>query len=257
MHVDSYTKQRRPSVRQRRAVILVSFSGVDGAGKTTQIKALQRHLTKTGSRVLLFSFWDDVVVLRCTREELGHSIFGGDRGVGRPDKPLRRKDKNVRSWYMTIARFVFYSLDTMRMNLVVAKARKSTSDVVIFDRYIYDEFANLLPCGWITRTYMLLLLRCTPKPDIAYLLDADPEVARARKPEYPVGFLKRNRESYLALSELAGMTIISPLPVLEVSQKVMEEIQKQPCRTRVPCIESLARQRASACDENVRAGADR
>jgi thymidylate kinase len=158
---------------------------------------------------------------------------------------------------MTIARVFSYSLDTMRINLVVTKARRSATDVVIFDRFIYDEFANLLPCGWITRICVLLLLRCTPKPDIAYLLDADPEVARARKPEYPVGFLKRNRESYLALSELAGMTIISPLPVLEVSQKVMEEIQKQRYRTCVPCIESLAVQRASACDENVRAGADR
>ena len=244
-------------MRHRRAVILVSFSGVDGAGKTTQINALQRCLAETGSRVSLFSFWDDIAVLRRTREKLGHNIFGGDRGVGRPDKPLRRRDKNVRSWYMTIARVFFYSLDTMRINLVVTKARRSATEVVIFDRYIYDEFANLLPCGWIVRICVLLLLRCTPRPDIVYLLDADPQVARARKPEYPVDFMKRNRESYLSLSELAGMTVISPLPVLEVTQKVMEGIQKYRSRTSVNCIPSLAPQHTRACDENVRAGADR
>jgi thymidylate kinase len=237
--------------------MLVSFSGVDGAGKTTQINALQRRLAETGSRVLLFSFWDDIAVLRRTREELGHNIFGGARGVGRPEKPLRRRDKNVRSWYMAIARMFLYSLDTMRINLFVAKARRSAADVVIFDRYIYDEFANLLPCGWIMRICVLLLLRCTPKPDIAYLLDADPEVARARKPEYPVDFMKRNRQAYLALGELAGMTVVSPLPVVEVSQKVMEEIQKYRSRTSVHCFESLAPRQARACDENVRAGADR
>ena len=34
-------------------------------------------------------------------------------------------------------------------------------------------------CGWIV-----------PRPDVAYLLDADPEAARARKPEYPVDFMR-------------------------------------------------------------------
>lgn len=219
------TNHARQIVRQSQPV-LVSFSGIDGAGKTTQITALRRRLREAGSRVLLLSFWDDVAALTHIRKELSHSMFGGDRGIGCPEKPLNRQDKNVRSWYMTVARLVFYSLDTVRTNLTVAKARRSKADVVIFDRYAYDEFVNLSSPRWLTGMCLKFLLRMTPKPDIAYLLDADPRLARERKPEYPIEFLQANRAAYLALSALAGMTVINPLPPLEVSQKIMEEFRK-------------------------------
>jgi thymidylate kinase len=127
---------------------------------------------------------------------------------------------------MTVARLVFYSLDTVRTNLTVAKARRSKADVVIFDRYAYDEFVNLSSPRWLTGMCLKFLLRMTPRPDIAYLLDADPRLARERKPEYPIEFLQTNRAAYLALSALAGMTVINPLPPLEVSQKIMEEFRK-------------------------------
>jgi len=158
---------------------------------------------------------------------------------------------------MTAARLFFYSLDTVRTNLVVAKAKKSTFDAVIFDRYIYDEFANLFSCRSLVRTYMRLLLKCTPKPDISFLLDAAPQLARERKPEYPLEFLKKNRESYLELSEVAGMTVVRPLPVLEVSQKIMEEIQKHRFQMCSSSVDSPVLDPAHTRDENARAGAER
>jgi thymidylate kinase len=66
-------------------------------------------------------------------------------------------------------------------------------------------------------------MNLVPKPDISYLLDADPVQARARKPEYPLEFLQANRQSYLTLSDMAGgMTIIAPMPVKEVELTVLK-----------------------------------
>jgi len=206
---------------------LLSFSGIDGAGKTTQIAALQRGLTDAGTQVLLLSFWDDVAFGTYMRTELGHHVFGGDRGVGQPDQPVNRRDKNVKRWYMTLPRLVAYSLDTIRTILAVRQARKTWAAVVIFDRYIYDELANLFPGGMLTTAWARLLLRWTPRLDMAFLLDADPEGARARKPEYPLAFLKQNRQSYLALAKEAGMTIVPQLSESEVSLIVMHEFRKQ------------------------------
>jgi hypothetical protein len=65
-------------------------------------------------------------------------------------------------------------------------------------------------------------MRLVPKPDISYLLDADPVKARARKPEYPLEFLHTNRQSYLTLSDLVGgMTVIAAMPVQEVKRVVL------------------------------------
>ncbi len=67
-------------------------------------------------------------------------------------------------------------------------------------------------------------MKLVPKPDVSFLLDADPLKARARKPEYPLEFLGINRLSYLRLGEMiGGMTIIRPLPIHEVERQIQEQ----------------------------------
>jgi thymidylate kinase len=105
---------------------------------------------------------------------------------------------------------------------------RSGADFVIFDRYIYDELANLRLRNPILRGYARILLAFVPKPQISYLLDADPMQARARKPEYPLEFLHTNRQSYLDLSVLHGrMTVIPPMPVEEVKKQVLDHIMRE------------------------------
>ncbi len=204
----------------------VSFSGIDGAGKSTQIEALRTHLNENGLRVLLVTFWDDVARLTWVRELSGHTLFKGEKGVGTPDKPVNRRDKNVQSWYMTAVRFWLYFVDAISLSIVVAKTRRTDVDVVIFDRYLYDELANLSLRNRIARAYIRMLLTFVPQPDVIYLLDADPVRARARKPEYPIEFLHSSRASYLALSKLVGgMTIINPQPVQDVERQVLQKFR--------------------------------
>jgi thymidylate kinase len=210
--------------RNRRAR-LISFSGMDGAGKSTQIELLRERLNQAGLRVSMLAFWDDVAMLTGAREFSGHTLFKGEKGVGSPTKPVNRRDKNVRSWYMTAVRFALYLLDALSLAVVVTKQRRAEADVILFDRYLHDELANLNLNRGISRIYARLLLTITPQPDIAYLLDAEPAQARERKPEYPVDFLHQNRATYLTLSKMAGgMTVIPPLPVAEAAQRILEEI---------------------------------
>jgi thymidylate kinase len=209
-----------------RRLRFVSFSGIDGAGKSTQIEALRTRLNGAGLRVLLVTFWDDVARLTRIREVSGHTLFKGEKGVGTPDKPVNRRDKNVQSWYLTVVRFWLYFVDAISLSIVVAKTRRTDADVVIFDRYLYDELANLSLRNRIVRAYVRTLLKFVPQPDVSYLLDADPVQALARKPEYPIEFLHSSRASYLALSRLmGGMTIIDPQPVQDVERQVLQKFQ--------------------------------
>jgi hypothetical protein len=63
-----------------------------------------------------------------------------------------------------------------------------------------------------------------PRPNVAFLLDAEPAQARARKPEYPLDFLNDNRAQYMALAKFTGMTVVKPLAVKDVKRTVIEEV---------------------------------
>ncbi len=203
---------------------IVSFSGMDGAGKSTQIKSLHVYMEEAGFRVRLITFWDDVASFTRMREVAGHKLFNGDKGVGTPAAPINRRDKNVRSWLMSLIRLGMYFVDAVSLRIVLKKALHSNADFIICDRYIYDELANLTLHNSAVRIYARFIMKIAPRPNISYLLDADPVQARARKPEYPVEFLYICRASYLTLSNLVagGMTIIPPMPVQDVEQLVFQ-----------------------------------
>jgi len=109
---------------ENRRPILVSFSGIDGAGKSTQIDALTARVNEIGLRVLLVTFWDDVARLTRLREASGHTLFRGEKGVGTPTKPVNRRDKNVQSWYMTPVRFFLYFADALSLRPHVVPGRE-------------------------------------------------------------------------------------------------------------------------------------
>jgi thymidylate kinase len=202
--------------------LLITFSGLDGAGKSTQIENLHERLAAAGLKIKQLAFWDDVVVGTRYREGFVHKVYGSEKGIGAPEKPVNRRDKNMRAWYLTCLRHTMYLLDAVNLRLVIAKALRSGTDVVIVDRYIYDELVNLPLQRTLTRSFVRLCTKLVPLPDIAYLLDADPEAARARKPEYPTDFLRQSRTVYHRLANLLGtMTVIPPLPLLEAKAAVV------------------------------------
>ncbi len=222
--------------RNHRSTLLISFSGVDGAGKTTQIDNVCRQLEQQGLAFRLLTFWDDAACLKSAREGAGHRIFGGDQGVGSPERPIERRDKNVRSPLMTLVRLVLYTLDALSLRSVARRALLSGVDVVVFDRYIYDELANLDLRNLPARLFSRAVARLVPRPQLALVLDADPEEAHKRKPEYPLPFLIENRNAYLRLAEFLGrMTVIPPMPLKqakdEVARRVLQLVYVRKMRT--------------------------
>ncbi len=209
----------------KKRALLITFSGLDGSGKSTQIANLRGVVASWRKQTKLLAFWDDVVVGTRFREGFVHKAYKSEPGVGAPGRPVQRRDKNVRHWYLTVARHFLYLLDAINLGRVVARARRSGADVIVMDRYIYDELANLPLSNSFSRAFARTITSLIPRPDIAFLLDVDPEAAVARKPEYPLAFMHQSRQSYFTLAELVGnITIIQPQPVVETTRKINENV---------------------------------
>lgn len=210
-----WSRPRRP------APLVVSFCGLDGSGKSTQIAALQKVVEGRGLPTRIITFWDDVVVGARYREGFVHKVYGSERGIGTPERPVERRDKNVRVGYLTLARHLLYLADAVHLRIVLYRVRQSGARVIIVDRYLYDELANLPLENRFSAIYARILARIAPRPQLAFLLDTDPGLARARKPEYPLDFMRQSRRSYFRLAQLLGDMTIVPALALDDTKRVV------------------------------------
>jgi hypothetical protein len=95
------------------------------------------------------------------------------------------------------------------------------------DRYIYDELVNLPLRNPFSRVYVRAISAFVPKPELALLLDADPVAARARKPEYPLEFLKEARQAYFCVASFVGrITVIPPVSLEDAKQEVLFALRR-------------------------------
>jgi thymidylate kinase len=199
---------------------------MDGSGKSTQIENLCNQLTEAGLPFVRLEFWNNVVAFPRWRAGFSHKFLKSDGGVGAPGKPVNRNDKNNRAWYLILARSALFLFDALNLRRVIARTRANGAHIIVFDRYIFDQLATLPLERGVARAYARFILKLVPRPDVAYLLDAEPEVARERKPEYPLEFLYKYRRSYLCLRDLAGLTLIEARPQDEVRRAITQKLEK-------------------------------
>lgn len=189
--------------------MLVTLSGLDGAGKSTLAEALQARLEENGIAAVVFHMNKQVglyayvrnirdAFLRTVRspqaERNGSRVAaqGSSTPPGRARAmvlEIRRRiiwNKELRRWVDLgdLATFLVYRLYVERVR----------GQVLIMDRYFYDRITDIAD-GRHWR-YSRWFARRTPVPDVPVLVDVSPEEAFARKGEYSVDSMTRRRTIY-------------------------------------------------------------
>ena len=169
---------------------LITLTGYDGAGKSTQVNYLLKHYRSKNKKVhateAMFGYFLLKPVIKNLRRKTG-SPTGG---------PVKRNsDFLPKLW------FVPAFIDIWLMHVFKIKPLLRKYDAVIADRYYYDIWANLLYYGYITEWGYNSLLKFLPHPDIRIMLVADPESILKREREFPPAYYKSQAKIYKRLAQ--------------------------------------------------------
>jgi thymidylate kinase len=170
--------------------MLITFSGLDGAGKSTLVRWLQQTLERQNRRVVVFHMNDHVGVyayLRRLRNQLGGAP-PKNGGTG-----ALRRVRDAVLWGRLLRR-VIYPLDLLLFLGYRLYHESIHRRVVIMDRYFYDILVDV--SSERSRRWIRWLKRITPTPTLPLLLDTGPEQAFARKGEYSLAYRRDRWTAY-------------------------------------------------------------
>ena len=190
--------------------MLITFSGLDGSGKTTQIGLFLAYLKEKGYRYKKLTMYDDISFSGLLAKIKSKKKQNTNRLKG------YRYDKNRKDRHLVFFRKLIYMIDLMTYKYKTWRHGRLNNSILIMDRCFYDTLANLHNTG--SEAYTNMMLALTPKADISIFLDANPETAFKRKPEYPPESYKERRDAYLEIFKKTKGKIIE-------SERNIEEIQ--------------------------------
>lgn len=219
--------------------VLIAFSGVDCAGKSTQRDLFLERLRLSGDEpVLVYSRPGNTPGMRFFKNAL-RSLSGkkgpARQGVspvpGRYPQRAANLRSPVKSWvWLTASLIDLLWLHGVRMRLWMARGQ-----VVVCNRYMLDglvDFRVNFPAARVEKRLLYRLLRrVSPRPDAAFclLIPAARSMERARaKSRYhweTLEVLEQRRREYLDLCREFGVQILDgSRPVEEIARSIDQRV---------------------------------
>jgi thymidylate kinase len=192
--------------------MLITFSGLDGSGKSTLIEYLKQSLEQDDRKVAVSHMNYDVGLFAVVRSLMKRPTQ--DRAHAPRERAFENNFKNrtAKLRYLLVwnkgLRLLIYPLDVLMFLGYRFYIEKMNRQVLIMDRYFYDTLVDITGARRSLPTRFLSWL--TPTPNLSIYLDCNPEKAFGRKNEYSVDYLNRRRLSYQKLlSDLPRMLVVS------------------------------------------------
>ena len=147
--------------------MIISFSGIDGAGKSTQARYVKKILKDYG-----LSVCDIHMISWSLTNKIGKMLQKKGANIVFPLTPS--ESKKTFFWGEKLLRKIVLIFDIMRFRFFVMRGVRVRNQVLICDRFFYDLAVQGVYTGVIKGKFERFYNKIIPKPTISILLDLSP-----------------------------------------------------------------------------------
>lgn len=179
--------------------IIISLSGVDNAGKSTQSKLLVAYFKKNKKKVIVTQFAFGYFLLKSVIAVLR-------KKTGSPKSGPVKRNTNLlyKLWFLPAFFDIWLGYCLYLLPL------KDKYDVIITDRFYTDIWVNLLYYGYIPKLGYDVFLPLLPKPDRSFIFMLKPSIGYKRiNDEFPLSYYQEQVKLYKLLSKSVYSTVIN------------------------------------------------